>query len=123
MIDHVTFKVQDIAATKAFYEKALKPLGYTLSFDQVFDGVSVIGFGKDGKIDTWFTTDTLASGPAHLCLRAETQGEVDAFYAEAIAAGGKDNGAPGVRTEYHDKYYAAFVFDPNGNNIEVVFGN
>lgn len=124
MLDHITFRVSDIDKTDAFYSAALKPLGYSRTFDQTFDdNVRVIGFGKSGKTDTWFTTDKPASGAAHIAWKANSREEVDQFYKAALAAGGKDNGAPGVRTEYHENYYGAFVFDPDGNNVEAVFGN
>ena len=121
MIDHITVRAGDIEATKTFYVGALEPLGYTLSFEQEFDGVKVIGFGKSGKIDTWFTTDRPISGPVHICWSADSKEEVDAFYGAALGAGGKGNGAPGLRPEYHEKYYGAFVLDPDGNNVEAAF--
>lgn len=124
MLDHITLRVSDIVKTQAFYCAALKPLGYSLSYDQTFDGgVRVIGFGRGSKIDTWFTTDQPVSGPAHICWKAESREQVDDFYKAALAAGGKDNGAPGIRAEYHENYYGAFVLDPDGNNVEAVFGN
>lgn len=123
MLDHITCRVRDIEQTAYFYTQALKPLGYALTFDQTFDDVRVIGFGKNGKNDTWFTMDRPVSGPTHICWKAHSTQEVDEFYKAAINAGGKNNGAPGIRKEYHENYYAAFVLDPDGNNIEVVFGN
>ncbi len=124
MLDHITFRVSDIQKTEAFYSAVLKPLGYTLSYDHTFDdNVRVIGFGKDGKIDSWFTAGTPVSGPAHISWKADSKEQVDEFHKVALVAGGKDNGAPGIRTEYHANYYGAFVLDPDGNNIEAVFGN
>jgi len=123
MIDHVTVRVADMEATKAFYSKALAPLGYSKTFEQDFDSVKVTGFGKGGKTDTWFTTDKPVSGPVHLAWKAASKEEVNVFHKEALMAGGKDNGAPGNRPEYHKNYYGAFVLDPDGNNVEVVFGN
>jgi len=124
MLDHITHRVRDIAATVAFYTEALRPLEYSLSFDQVFDsGLRVAGFGQNGKVDTWFTSDRPVSGPAHIAWRAESKEAVDAFHAAALAAGGRDNGAPGMRPEYHEHYYGAFVLDPDGNNVEAVYGN
>lgn len=120
MIDHITVRVKDIDKTKSFYTKALAPIGYQLSFDQTFDGVRVIGFGKDGKIDTWFTTDRPVSGPVHIAWSVNSRENVDAFYKEALEAGGVDNGKPGIREIYHPDYYGAFVLDPDGNNIEAV---
>lgn len=121
MIDHITYRVRDIEKTISFYNGALAPFGYEKTFDQVFDGVRVIGYGKNGKLDTWFTTDTPVSGPTHLAYATDSQAEVDAFYKAAMAAGGTDNGAPGKRPEYGEAYYGAFVLDPDGNNIEAVF--
>ena len=123
MIDHMTFRVSDIEKTKAFYSKSLAPLGYELAFDKEFGPVSVIGFAKNGKIDTWFTTDRPVSGPTHIAWVADSEEQVNSFYEAAIKAGGKDNGKPGKREIYHPNYYGAVVFDPDGNNIEAVFGN
>ncbi len=123
MIDHITIRVKNIDTVVAFYSEALKPLGYSLDFDKNFDSVRVVGFGKNGKIDTWFTTDTPCSGPLHIAWKAESRKEVDDFYGAGIKAGGKDNGVPGIRPEYHENYYGAFLIDPEGNNIEAVFGN
>jgi catechol 2,3-dioxygenase-like lactoylglutathione lyase family enzyme len=123
MLDHITIRVSNIANTVIFYTAALAPLGYKIAFDQEFDGIRVVGFSKDGKIDTWFTADKPVSGPVHLAFKADTREAVDAFYAAAMHAGGRDNGTPGIRPEYHESYYAAFVFDPDGNDIEAVYGN
>jgi catechol 2,3-dioxygenase-like lactoylglutathione lyase family enzyme len=126
MIDHITLRVRSLAATRAFYAQALAPLGYRLGYDAVHEGVGVVGFGADVagiglKIDTWFVDRTEpVSGPTHLCWRAASRDAVDAFHAAAIAAGGKDNGPPGVRDHYHPNYYGAFALDPDGNNIEAV---
>lgn len=123
MIDHITIRVRNIDSVVAFYSEALKPLGYSLDFDKNFDSVRVVGFGKSGKIDTWFTSGTSFSGPIHIAWNANSKNEVDDFYEAGIKAGGKDNGAPGIRPEYHENYYGAFLIDPEGNNIETVFGN
>ena len=126
MIDHFTLRVRDLAATRAFYSRALAPLGYRVAYDAVHDGVGVLGFGAELpgaglKIDTWFIDHTVpVSGPTHLSWRAGTRAEVDAFHAAALAAGGRDNGGPGVRAHYHADYYGAFVLDPDGNNLEAV---
>lgn len=126
MIDHITVRVRDLAATRAFYAAALAPLGYRVGYDQVHDGIGVLGFvfdapGVGPRIDTWFVDHTApVSGPVHLCWRAESRADVDAFYAAARAAGGADNGPPGVRAHYHPDYYGAFVLDPDGNNVEAV---
>lgn len=126
MIDHITLRVRDLAATRAFYLDALAPLGYRIAYEAVHDGVAVLGFAFDTpdgspKIDTWFVAHAgPASGPTHLCWRAASRGEVDAFHAAALAAGGTDHGAPGLRAHYHPDYYGAFVLDPDGNNVEAV---
>ena len=125
MIDHITVRVRDLAATRAFYASALAPLGYRVAYEAQHDGVSVLGFGAEVpgagfKIDTWFVDTTPVSGPTHLCWRAASRAEVDAFHAAALAAGGQDHGAPGLRPHYHPDYYGAFVLDPDGNNIEAV---
>ena len=132
MLDHMTFRVTDIARTKAFYTAALAPLGYSLCFEGNY-GSNMLGFAypapsePDGKkADVWFIDGPSPYGgpPAtagcHLAWRAQSRAQVDAFYAAAIAAGGKDNGAPGLRPDYSPSYYAAFVLDPDGHNIEAV---
>ncbi|MCV2420949.1 VOC family protein [Paucibacter sp. DJ2R-2] len=132
MLDHMTFRVRDIAQAKAFYAAALAPLGYTLALEGNF-GANIVGFGHpdssepEGKrTDVWFIDGPSPyGGPevttgCHLCWRAASRAQVDAFYAAAIAAGGRDNGAPGLRPHYHPNYYGAFVLDPEGNNIEAV---
>lgn len=119
MFDHVKFGVRDFAASRAFYLKALAPLGVVA----VAEGVPTYGVElcpPEGKVSLClFQTD---EKPAHLHLAfvAETRHQVDAFYRAALEAGGRDNGAPGVRPHYHASYYAAFVLDPDGHNIEVV---
>ena len=126
MIDHITLRVRDLAATHAFYTKVLAPLGYREGYSAVHDGVAMLGFGCEVpgigfKIDTWFVHGPEpVSTAVHLCWRAATRGAVDAFHAAALAAGATDNGGPGVRAHYHANYYGAFVLDPDGNNIEAV---
>ncbi|MEP7121992.1 MAG: VOC family protein [Byssovorax sp.] len=115
MIDHMGINVSDMATSKRFYEAALKPLGYSVLMDF---GDPAVGLGEDGKPDFW-----LGKGvprPSHVAFRSRDRATVDAFYAAAIAAGGRDNGAPGVRAQYHPGYYGAFVLDPDGYNIEAV---
>jgi len=120
MIDHMTFRAKDIEKAKAFYSAALAPLGYKAVYDDVHDGVRVVGFGCDGKIDTWLVNTQPSSQHTHLAWLAQTREQVDQFYKAALQAGGKDNGAPGLRPHYHANYYGAFVIDPDGNNIEAV---
>lgn len=132
MIDHMTYRVRDLKKTKAFYQAALRPIGYEVGYEGVHDGVGMVGFISGGKIDTWFVESVQVtgapveavqsvSGPTHVCWLARSRAEVDAFYKAALAAGGKDNGAPGLRPHYHANYYGAFVLDPDGNNAEAVF--
>ena len=118
MIDHVSVKTSDQRASRRFYEKALAPLGYEVL--RAFHDGQVVGMGIAGKPDFWFSPGE-SSGPIHLAFSASDRASVEAFHAAALAAGGKDNGVPGLRTEYHAGYYGAFVFDPDGNNVEAVF--
>ena len=124
MIDHVGFPVSDYARSKAFYEQALAPLGYTLIMefggDHTESGSPAAGFGAKGKPDFWIGGEGGLEKPLHVALLAKDRATVDAFHRAAIAAGGKDNGAPGLRPHYHANYYGAFVLDPDGHNIEAV---
>ena len=116
MFDHVVFGVSDYAASKAFYLQALEPIGIAV----VLEGPLGLELSADGKTSLCiFQTD---EKPAHLHLafRAANRQQVDAFHRAALAAGGEDNGAPGLRPKYHAHYYAAFVIGPDGHNIEVV---
>lgn len=118
MIDHVSIKTSDQAASRRFYQKALASLGYEVLME--FEEGQVVGMGIGRKPDFWFSSG-VASGPIHIAFSAPDRATVDTFHADALEAGGKDNGAPGLRPEYHAGYYGAFVFDPDGNNVEVVF--
>jgi catechol 2,3-dioxygenase-like lactoylglutathione lyase family enzyme len=118
MIDHVSVKTSDRQASRRFYERALATLGYEV-LREYHDG-QVVGMGVGGKPDFWFSAGE-SSGPIHLAFSASDRATVDAFHAAALAAGGKDNGAPGLRPEYHAGYYGAFALDPDGNNVEAVF--
>jgi catechol 2,3-dioxygenase-like lactoylglutathione lyase family enzyme len=124
--------VRDIARAKAFYTPTLAPLGYTVAFEGQY-GANILGFAHpdaaepDGRrTDVWFIDGPSPyGGPAatsgcHLAWRAATRAQVDAFHRAALAAGGRDNGPPGLRPDYHPHYYGAFVIDPEGNNIEAV---
>jgi catechol 2,3-dioxygenase-like lactoylglutathione lyase family enzyme len=116
MIDHLSIGVTDVDAAKKFYTAALAPLGYTLGFE----GDWGAGFkNAQGAPDLWIRPEKAVT-PVHVALQAESRGLVTAFYEAAIAAGGKDNGAPGLRPHYHETYYAAFVLDADGHNIEAV---
>lgn len=118
MIDHIGLKTSDQTVSRRFYEKALAPLGYTVLME--FEEGQVVGIGIGGKPDFWFSSGETSS-PIHLAFSASDRATVDAFHAAALAAGGKDNGAPGLRSEYHPGYYGAFVLDPDGYNVEAVF--
>ena len=115
-IDHVKLPVADLERTKAFYAAALAPLGYEL----VFDGPESIGFGTDDREPIAFLLTTAPNIGTHIALTAADAATVDKFYEAAIAADGRDNGAPGLRP-YGGEYYAAFVIDPDGHNIEAVY--
>ena len=122
MIDHVGFPVSDYARSKAFYERALAPLGYLLVIEvqQNEHDAKACGFGIGGKPDLWIGGEGGLDRALHIAITAKDRASVDAFYQAAIAAGGRDNGAPGIRTHYHPDYYGAFVLDPDGHNIEAV---
>ena len=117
MYDHIGFKTADLDASVRFYEAALSPLGHVLdSRDR-----SSAGLGPKGAPALWLYASTGAPGAAvHVGFRANDRGAVDAFHAAGIAAGGRDNGAPGLRADYGPTYYAAFLIDPDGNNVEAV---
>jgi catechol 2,3-dioxygenase-like lactoylglutathione lyase family enzyme len=123
MIDHTGVVVSDYAKSKAFYEKALAPIGYVLMMEipaAVTGHADVAGFGEPPKPDFWISSGTANKPPVHIAFRVPTREQVDAFYRVALAAGGTDNGAPGLRPHYHPNYYGAFVRDPDGHNIEAV---
>ena len=124
MIDHIGFPVSDYARSKGFYAKALAPLGYTLIIEaareQTESGYPAAGFGKDGKLDFWIGGEGGLDKALHVAIVAKDRVAVDAFYRAALAAGGKDHGAPGLRAHYHPNYYGAFILDPDGHNIEAV---
>ena len=116
MIDHIGVSVTDVAKSKAFYRAALAPLGYAVIMEFEDD----VGFGVPPKPDFWIGETTAEVRPTHVAFRADNRKQVDAFYKAAMGAGGRDNGAPGVRPDYHASYYGAFVLDPDDNNIEAV---
>ena len=122
MLDHAGFPVSDYARSKAFYLQALAPLGYALVMEvqQHENDAPAAGFGANGKPDLWIGGEGGLQRPIHIAIAAHNRAAVDAFYRAAIAAGGKDNGAAGLRPHYHPNYYAAFVLDPDGHNIEAV---
>lgn len=123
MIDHTGVSVSDFGKSKAFYATALAPIGYTLIMEipaAVTGRAPVAGFGVVPKPDFWIASGTPNSPPLHVAFRVESRALVDSFYKAGIGAGGRDNGAPGVRAHYHPDYYSAFVLDPDGHNVEVV---
>ena len=124
MLDHVGFAVSDAERSRRFYEQALAPLGITLIMtatpNQTEARGTAHGFGSHGKPYFWVGDNERVGEGTHVAFTAETRAEVDSFYEAAIAAGGKDNGAPGIRAHYHPNYYGAFVLDPDGLNIEAV---
>ncbi len=118
MLDHMGFAVSDYGRSRAFYEKTLAPLGFVLVKEPMGQAA---GFGKDGKASFWIEAQGRpVQGRLHVAFEAKSRDLVDAFHAAAIAAGGTDNGAPGVLDIYHPDYYGAYVLDPDGNNIEAV---
>jgi catechol 2,3-dioxygenase-like lactoylglutathione lyase family enzyme len=118
-LDHVAFAVADYDKSIAFYNAVLKPLGIEplMAFDQ---GGKVTGFGHGGQPYLWVGDGGPVKGRLHYAFGADARAAVDAFYAAAMANGGTDNGPPGVRAHYHENYYAAYVLDPDGHNIEAV---
>jgi catechol 2,3-dioxygenase-like lactoylglutathione lyase family enzyme len=122
MIDHMSLNVADFAAMLGFYEKALAPLGVKtmmrLGKDET-GGLEIAGLGREAPF-LWIASAGKTEPRVHIAIRADSHAEVQAFYEAAIAAGGKDNGAPGPRPNYHPNYYAGFVLDPEGHNLEVV---
>ncbi len=116
LIDHIGLVVSDFDRSKAFYSRCLSPLGFEL----VVEIEGWAGYGRNGKVELWFGPGDSAHAPMHIAFVAENRAMVDRFYQAALAAGGSDNGAPGVREMYHPDYYGAFVIDPDGHNIEAV---
>ena len=119
VIDHLGIGVRDYEESRTFYERALAPLGLELVAEVDADNRAA-GFGRNGRDDFWIH-EGRPLGRMHVAFEAASSEEVDAFHAAAVEAGARDNGAPGLRPEYSDTYYAAYVLDPNGNNIEAVF--
>jgi len=123
MIDHLGFAVSNVERAKAFYLKALAPLGIGMLIEvtpEQSGGDAHLGFGAGGKPFFWIGGGKAVQGPVHIAFDAPNRATVDAFYKAALAAGGRDNGAPGIRAHYHPNYYGAFVFDLDGHNIEAV---
>ena len=119
VIDHIGVGVRDYEESLVFYTRALAPLGLEMVAETATDNRAA-GFGYKGRDDFWIH-EGRPVGRSHIAFEAQSQGQVDAFHAAALDAGGRDNGPPGIRTEYSPSYYAAYILDPNGNNIEAVF--
>lgn len=119
VIDHVTVGVSDLARSREFYARALLPLGFS-EIGPWREGAREIEFGLEEADDFAISTAYATGAAVHVAFAADRREQVDAFYAAAIAAGGRDNGAPALRPEYSDGYYGAFVLDPDGHNIEAV---
>lgn len=121
MFDHIGVVVSDFAKSKAFYTQALAPVGHSSVADILVDGglKPSAGFCHADGSDLWISQGT-PTRPLHLAFRADSRAAVDAFHAAALAAGGRDNGEPGLRPQYHPNYYGAYVLDPDGHNVEAV---
>jgi len=116
MFDHVGIGVTNLDQSKAFFLRALEPLGVSV----VMEGPYGVGMGRSGAPSLWLSETKETPAHLHLAFTAANRAQVDAFYKAALAAGGKDNGAPGLRPHYHANYYGAFVIGPDGHNIEAV---
>ncbi len=116
LIDHLALRVRDLSRSRAFYERALEPFGVT-----AVESSQGPGFAIEGGGDFWIGEGDPPAAPVHVAFAAADRATVDKFHRAAVEAGGRDNGAPGLRPHYHAGYYAAFVIDPDGNNVEAVF--
>jgi catechol 2,3-dioxygenase-like lactoylglutathione lyase family enzyme len=116
MIDHVGVRVQDFSKLVSFYREALAPIGYSV----LMEYPGAVGLGTPGKPDLWIMQTDKTTHPTHVAISVAERAHIDAFHAAGLAAGGADNGPAGLRPDYHPHYYAAFILDPEGNNIEVV---
>jgi catechol 2,3-dioxygenase-like lactoylglutathione lyase family enzyme len=116
IIDHMGIAVTDVARSKAFFSQALAPLDIVL----IKEVAGWVGFGRGGKPEFWFGAGEQPQRPMHLAFAADSRAAVRAFHEAALAAGGTDNGPPGIREIYHPNYYGAFVIGPDGHNVEAV---
>jgi catechol 2,3-dioxygenase-like lactoylglutathione lyase family enzyme len=124
MLDHIGFSVSDLAKSRAFYDVVMPSIGAScvmaVTAEETGGTYEGAGYSRDGKPSFWIGTGTALTGRLHVAFTVESRKAVDAFFESAIAAGGTDNGPPGIREHYHPNYYAAFVLDPDGHNIEAV---
>ena len=123
MIDHVGLTVSNIEKSKEFYKLALAPIGFQLLAEvpsSISGSKDFAGFGEPPKPEFWIGGGTPNDPPIHIAFQASSRAQVDSFYTAALSAGGRDNGAPGIRAHYHPNYYGAFILDFDGHNIEVV---
>ncbi len=120
MLDHIGISVADYGRSRAFYASALAPLGYVAKSEPAGAEGHVCGFGASGHPDFWISDEGRMAPAMHIAFTAPSRKAVADFHAAALAAGGTDNGGPGIRAHYHANYYAAFVHDPDGHNIEAV---
>lgn len=123
MLDHIGITVSDVPRAKAFYDAALAPLGIGIVMEvsaEQTGGQAYLGYGSQGRPYFWVGSGGPGTGRLHVAFSAADRASVDAFYKAAIAAGGRDNGPPGLRPHYHPNYYGAFVLDPDGLNVEAV---
>jgi catechol 2,3-dioxygenase-like lactoylglutathione lyase family enzyme len=118
MFDHVGVNVRDYPTSRAFYERALAPLGYGVAME--FDEHRAVAFGPGERPEFWVVQREPYGTGTHVAFQCDDRATVDAFHEAALAAGGSDNGEPGLREHYHPTYYCAFVLDPDGNNVEAV---
>ena len=116
MFDHIGLPVTDLEGANEFFLRALSPLGVRV----LVQDSDAVGLGQGDKASLWLVPASAAAAPLHLAFVAQSRAQVDAFHRQALAAGGQDNGAPGLRPQYHAHYYAAFVIGPDGHNVEVV---
>ena len=123
MLDHVGLAVRNVERAKSFYVTALAPIGIGIIVELTAEqtgGDAHVGFGSAGKPYFWIGGGKPVEGPVHIAFTAPSRAAVDAFYNAALAAGGRDNGGPGIRAHYHPNYYGAFAFDLDGHNVEAV---
>lgn len=123
MLDHIVLTVSHLARSKAFYERALAPLGiaHHVHYEGTHGHADLIGFGSNGRMYFWLKQGTPNAGAIHFGFAAETPEALQEFYDQALRAGGRDNGPPGPRDHYDPRYHAAYVFDPDGYNVEAVY--